>query len=132
MKATSNPTTLATRRYTIEFSLAMVAYIVVLFGTRIYFRTLTGPLETAVALVPVVPVICVFIAGLRFLMNTDEFHRRIQVESLAIAGAATALAALTYGFVEGDPLPHPSAFWTFGIFAVLWVASSWLLRLRYR
>ena len=132
MKATTNPTTLATRRYLIEFTIAMVAYMVVLLGTRFYFRSLTGPLETVVALLPIIPVIFVFIAALRFLMHTDEFHRRIQIESLAIAGAATALIALTYGFVEGDPLPHPSAFWTWTVFMVLWLASSFVLRLRYR
>jgi hypothetical protein len=131
MKAT-NPATQAQRRYLLEFTLAIVAYMAVLVGTRYFFRNVIGPLETVLALLPMVPVIFVFIAVLRFLAGTDEFQRRIVVDSLAIAGGATALIALTYGFVEGDPLPRPSAFWTWTVFMVLWLISSFVLRLRYR
>jgi hypothetical protein len=131
MKAT-NPATQAQRRYLIEFTLAIVAYMLVILGTRYFFRGVTGPAETVVALLPMVPMIFVFIAVVRFLAGTDEFQRRILVESLAIAGGATALIALTYSFVEGDPLPRPSSSWTWTAFMVLWLISTFVLRLRYR
>ena len=131
MKVT-NPTSQAQRRYLTEFTIAMIAYVIVLFGTRIYFRNLTGPLETVVALLPMVPVLFVFIAVVRWIAGTDEFQRRIAVESLAMAGGVTALLALTYGFVEGDPLPRPSAFWVWGVFATAWLVASFVLRRRYQ
>ncbi len=131
MKAT-NPTTRANRRYSVEFSVAIVLYIVVLFGTRMAFRTYHGPFETLVALAPVIPVFLVFLAALRLFAGTDEFNRRLMTDSLAVAGVLTALLAVTYGFVEGDPLPRPSAWWTWTTFMAAWLIASLILRWRYR
>ena len=131
MKAT-NPTTRASRRYTSEFTVAIVLYMAVLLWTRSAFRTYHGPWELAIALAPLLPVILVFIAGIRLYAGTDEFNKRIMVESLAIAGVITALLAVTYGFMEGDQLPRPSAWWTWSAFMFSWLASSGVLRLRYR
>ncbi len=130
MKAT-NPTTQAQRRYVIEFTIAIVAYMVVLFATRYAFRDLSGPWEPIVALLPVVPLIAIFVAVLRWLRATDEFNRRIIVDSLAIAGGITALLAATYGFAEGDLLPRPSAWWTWTVFMFAWAISAMILRRRY-
>lgn len=132
MKASPNPTTQAQKRYLIQFTIAIVAYLVVLFGTRFAFRGLTGPLETIVALLPIIPIAFIFMAVVRWLANTDEFNRRIIVESLAIAGGITALLAATYGFIENDPLPRPSAWWTWGVFMFAWAISSMILRRRYQ
>ena len=131
MKAT-NPTTRASRRYAIEFTAAVVLYMVVLFGTRYAFRTYHGPFETAIALAPAIPVFLVFIAGFRLFQGTDEFNRRLMTDSLAIAGVFTALFAVTYGFVEGDPLPRASAWWTWTTFMSVWLVASLVLRRRYR
>lgn len=131
MNAT-NPTTQAQRRYVIEFTLAVAAYLVVLFATRLAFRNLTGPWEPVVALLPVVPVIAVFVAVLRWLRATDELNRRIIVDSLAIAGGITALLAATYGFAESDFLPRPSAWWTWCVFMFTWAICATILRRRYQ
>lgn len=131
MKAT-NPTTQATRRYQVEFSIAIVLYMAVLFGTRAAFRSYHGPFEIAIALAPMLPVILVFFAALRLFQGTDEFNKRIMTESLAAAGVITALVAATYGFAEGDRLPPPSAWWTWTVFMVSWLAASFILRFRYR
>ncbi|HET9028540.1 MAG TPA: hypothetical protein VFN49_00025 [Candidatus Aquilonibacter sp.] len=131
MKAT-NPTTQASRRYTLEFSAAIVLYMAVVFATRMAFRNASGPWEVVIALAPVVPVLLVFVAGLRLYAGTDEFNKRLMVESLAIAGVITALVAVTYGFMEGDIVPRPSAWWTWVLFMGSWLLSSFVLRLRYR
>lgn len=128
----TNPTTRANRRYGIEFSVAIVLYMVVLFSTRVAFRAYHGPFETAIALAPMLPVILVFVAALRLFQGTDEFNKRLMADSLAIAGVITALLAATYGFVESDPLPRPSAWWTWTVFMVAWIVSRFVLRLRYR
>ena len=131
MKAT-NPTTTAHRRYQIEFWIAIVLYMVVLFGTRTLFRTYHGPWELPITLAPVVPVFLVFAAALRLFQGTDEFNKRLMTDSLAIAGVITALLAVTYGFMEGDQLPRPSAWLTWTAFMGSWLVSSLILRLRYR
>jgi hypothetical protein len=131
MKAT-NPTTQATRRYAVEFTGAIVLYMVVLCGTRIAFRSYHGPMEALIALAPVVPILLVFLAALRLFKGTDELNKRLMTDSLAIAGVITALFAATYGFVEGDPLPRPSAWWTWTTFMAAWLIASFVLRLRYR
>lgn len=131
MKAT-NPTTRATRRYAVEFTASIVLYIVVLSATRIAFRNYHGALETLIVLAPVVPIFLVFLAALRLFQGTDEFNKRLMTDSLAIAGVITALFAVSYGIVEGDPLPRPSAWWTWTTFMASWLVASLVLRLRYR
>src|ERR1035441_10041673 len=87
---------------------------------------------TVVALFPMIPAVFVFASIVRYLLATDELLRRIAVVSLALAGGATALIAVTYGLLEGDGLPRPSAWWTYGVFMVSWIISSYFVRRRHQ
>jgi hypothetical protein len=131
MKAT-NPTVRATRRYLIQMCVAMLLYVLVIHWTRLEFRDARGASEVAAALAPLVPLLLVFAAGLRLFLSTDEFTRRIMTDSLAIAGIVTALLAATYGFLQGDPLPNPSAWWTWTTFMASWLVATFVLKARYR
>jgi hypothetical protein len=132
-----NPVKRAKRRYFIEFGLSMLAYLGVL-----WFRNwlLSGPPQSAlpdkwqiaIALLPVIPVAFVLAAIVRLVRRTDEFYRRITVDSLAIAGGATAFLAATYGFIEGGTFPHLSAWWTYSTFMVAWLIASFFVRRQYR
>lgn len=115
-----------------ELLAGTAAYIVILIGTRALLRDVTGPLEIAVALAPVLPLIWIFIAALRLWQNTDEFNKQLMLQSLAIAGGVTAMLSVTYGFLESDVLPRPSAWWTYLAFMVSWGVASQIIRLRYR
>ena len=132
MRATTNPTTQAQRRYLFEMAIALAAYLAILFTTRYFFRAASGPWEWVVALLPVLPVIGILVAVLRWLAGTDEFNRRLIVDALAIAGGTTALLAATYGFLEGSPLPRPSAWWTWTVFMVTWLVVTLVMKRRYR
>jgi uncharacterized membrane protein len=132
MKATTNPTTIATRRYVIELTASMVVYMAVLFGTRWAFRDYHGPWLPVIALVPAIPVLFVFAAGLRLFRRTDELTQRVMTESLAMAGVVTALLSATYGFLEIDVLPRPSAWWVWSAFMASWAIASIVLRRRYQ
>jgi len=68
----------------------MALYVAVLLSTRLAFRSYYGPFETAIALAPMLPIVLLFIAGLRLFQSTDEFNKRLMTESLAIAGVITA------------------------------------------
>jgi hypothetical protein len=123
----------AHRRYTIEFSAAMLAYMAVLFGSL----TLLGRLgDTAwrypLALSPVLPALALLLAFVRFFRQMDELQRRIQLESFAFAFGASALATFAYGFLEGAGFPHLN--WTFvwPVMGVSWMLGQLLARRRYR
>jgi hypothetical protein len=127
-----NPAYQAGRRYLVEFSLSIVAYVIVILLSRLLWHTASGGWQTAIALMPVIPMAFVVVAVARFLCGTDELERRKVVESLAVAGVTTALIALTYGLVEGEGLPRPSAWWTFVTFMVAWIASAFFVRRRFQ
>lgn len=128
----TNPTTQAQRRYTIQMTLAMAAYVLILFGTRSVMNHLSGPSRLIAAVLPVFPVIVVFVAVVRWLRNTDEFNRRIVIEALAIAAGITALCSAAYGFLEGDYLPRLSIWWTWSILMGSWLVASLVLKRRYQ
>jgi hypothetical protein len=134
-KAT-NPVYRGCRRYHIEFGVSMAAYVAAIVLSR---WLLNGPMQHAdkswqilVALLPIIPVIFVFAAIVRWVLGTDELLRRICVDSLALAGGATALIAVTYGLVEGDYFPHLSAWWTYATFMFAWLIASFFVRRQYR
>lgn len=121
----SNPTTLAKRRYVLELVLCMLAYAVILILAIWMLRhiPLAGPLRYVVALAPVVPVVFLWLAILRYWGATDELERRVILESLGVAGAITALLAVTYGFLEGVGFPFLSAWWTWAVFMGAWLVG---------
>jgi hypothetical protein len=133
----ANPVTRATRRYFIEFGVAIAAYAVVMMVSR---KLLHGALlrdagdawQIGVAVLPIVPTLFVFIAVVRLLRRTDEFHRQVCVDSLAIAGGVTVLLAITYGLIEGGRVPYLSAWWTYCTFMTAWLIATFFVRRRYR
>lgn len=132
MEETLNPTVHAQRRYYVEFGLAMVAYIGVIYLSRTYFNTVPLQWQALVALSPLIPVLLVYAAIIRFILHTDELQRQIIVHSLALAGGATALLAITYGLLEGDILPRPSVWWTYTTFMLCWLIAAFCVRRRYQ
>jgi hypothetical protein len=126
-----NPAKRAAGRYLIEFGLSIAAYVVVILISRLLWHNASGGWQTAIAVMPMIPVAFVVAAIARFLSGTDELQRRKIVESLALAGVATALVAFTYGLVEGEGLPRPSAWWTFVTFMVAWIAAAFFVRRRF-
>lgn len=92
-----------------------------------------GPARVAAALLPV-PFFVVFIlAELRWVRESDEFHRNVLLESLAIAFPAAIVlavvvealqkAGLVTGWSIGDVWP-----WM----ALLWIPALWIALRRYR
>jgi hypothetical protein len=110
----------------------MAAYVIVILLSRWMWHNANGRWQTVVALFPMIPAVFVFASIVRYLLATDELLRRIAVVSLALAGGATALIAVTYGLLEGDGLPRPSAWWTYGVFMVSWIISSYFVRRRHQ
>jgi hypothetical protein len=131
-----NPVQRVARRYYVEFGISMAAYVAGIMGSRMLLH---GPMrhaepgwQVAIAVVPVVPVVFVLAAVVRLVRSTDELCRQILVDSLAIAGGATALIAVTYGLIEGERFGHLSAWWTYTTFMVAWGIATIFVRRRYQ
>lgn len=120
-----NPTEQAKRRYLTGLTIAMVAYLVVLFGSLTVVQRFepAGLVRWLLLLAPLVPVAFLVPLVIRFMRETDEFERRIVTESLAIAAGVTAILAVTYGFLENAGLPHLSAWWTWGVLMFSWAIA---------
>jgi hypothetical protein len=134
MNETTNPTARASRRYLIEFGIAMTAYLAVVGLSVWVLRHLvtSGPLYYLIALLPVVPIVFVLVAVVRYLRASDEFTRIVQLEALAASAGITALLAVTYGFLQGVGFPKPSAWWTYLVVMVAWGVASPIVARRYR
>ncbi|MGZ3562990.1 MAG: hypothetical protein ACXVAS_14240 [Vulcanimicrobiaceae bacterium] len=91
-----NPAVQALCRYRLEFGIASLAYVVVIFASIHVLQTQTlGPLiRTLVAATPAVPMLFAIIFVVRFVNGT-------------------AALGLMYGFLENIGFPHVNAWWAF-------------------
>lgn len=90
-------------------------------------------LRLVIALAPIVFFILLILAQFRWLRAQDEFHRRIALESLAIAfplviaEAVTVEALQRAGFLTTITI---GTLWPY--MALTWVLSFWIAQRRYR
>jgi hypothetical protein len=123
----------AARRYVVEFTAAMTAYVVVLFGTVL---VLNGYPEAAwryfVAVLPVLPAVLLIWVVQRSVARMDELQRRVQLEGMVFACVGTGILTFTYGFLEGVGLPHLNWVWILPLMFALWGIGSAIRGRRYR
>lgn len=122
------------KRYTKELVGSIVAYAVVLVGV---LWLVNGPFESSylrylLVILPMVPVLFTVRAMIRYLNDTDELERELQLKSLAISLAGTAFITFTYGFLEQVGLPKISMFVVWPIIATLWVGARFYLNRQYQ
>ncbi|HTU81140.1 MAG TPA: hypothetical protein VMF61_03365 [Candidatus Acidoferrales bacterium] len=129
-----NPTYAARRHYLTSFTVAIVAYVALLFAGVFLDRHFhpAGAVRVVLYLLPVVPVIALIPIIVAYLRDTDEFERRMATDSLAIGGGVTALFSVTYGFLETVGFPRPSAWWTWCVLMGSWALARIFMSRRYR
>lgn len=120
--------------YLIEFSSAMLAYALLLV---VSLRWLAAGVEgefprVLITLLPMLPVLAMCWIVLRELRRIDELQRRIQLEALALAFCATAVATLGYGFLENVGLPRLTMFAVWPVMATTWMSGVWWGNRRFR
>jgi hypothetical protein len=121
----TNPTTQAGYRYIFELGLASAVYLAVTAGSAYGLaHGVEGIARIAVAAAPVVPILGMSWAIVRWLIATDEYHRTTIVICMAIAGGLTALLTVTYGVLQNAGLPPLNASWTWIAFMVIWGLSK--------
>ena len=122
-------------RYLIELGIAFACYAALLALSFVILKNIgiesPTPLRVIVALLPILAVVLVIAAALRYFRRMDELEKRIQLDSLAIAYIGTAFVTFGYGFLEIVGLPRISMFVVWPIMAVLWIIGAWVARRRY-
>jgi len=97
-----------------------IIYVVFLFGAEIAIgrNGLTGPAAYVVAILPALPIIGLFAAIGRYLVEeSDEYLRMLQVRQTLVATGFALSIATAWGFLESfDLAPHFDAYWI----AVVW------------
>jgi len=123
----------ASRRYKLRMLLALTAYVV-LIGVSAYWLGRNPPLpwKYAIAVLPMLPVLLAPVFVVQLLHSLDELQRKIQLEALGFAFAATALCSLAYGFLENAGLPDLNWVWVWPIMGMFWVVGLLAARRRYR
>jgi len=123
----------ASRKYSTRMLLILAVY-----GGLIYLSVHWVEKEPAVfwkyviAVLPVFPILLIPVFVVQLLRSLDELQRKIQLESLGFAFAATALSSLTYGFLENAGLPNLNWVWVWPIMGTFWIIGSFVARWRYR
>ena len=120
-------------RFATEFLAALICYLVVLVGSIKLLGTYgeTG-WRYPLALSPMLPASVALFVFIRFFHAVDELEQRIQLESLAFAFGASALATFAYGFLEGAGFPHHNWTLVWPVMGMFWFIGSVMARRRYR
>ncbi|KHS07870.1 membrane protein [Xanthomonas phaseoli pv. phaseoli] len=93
------------QRYYREFGIPMVLYVLVM----LFWRYLLGQVgsnwaRVLIALLPAVLVVLVIRAVARYVRDSDEMQRRIELEAIAIAAGLVSGAYMTAGFLQAAEL----------------------------
>ena len=117
----------------IQFGLALLAYLMVLVGSVIAVSANPNvDWKYFVAALPVVPAGIVVWLTVRALSRLDEVQKRMQMQAIGFALAATALITFAYGFLEGAGMPHLNWTWVLPLITALWGLGLGALALKYR
>ena len=110
----------ARRRYNRSVLLLSAAYAFILFGVVAFFRNGPphGPSAYAAAILPALPIIGIFAAIGRYMIDEcDEYLRMLLVRQSLWASAFSLSIATIWGFLESfDLVGHIEAYYV----AVLW------------
>ena len=89
------------RRYYRKFIPAMAAYIAVMLVWKTLLNWVEVPaLRVLVALLPALLIVWIMRAFVRYVSDSDELQRRIELESGAVAGLVVSAGYMAAGFLQ--------------------------------
>jgi len=133
------PRSPAMRRYLLRLAVLMIGYVVILLGAKLAFRHVDphGLLAYVLALAPAVPLIGVFWAVFRLLVEeSDEYLRLLMVRQTLFATGFCLVVMTVWEWLQNFDLVAPgnggfgTAFWWFvglglgGLFNKLTIGDS--------
>ncbi|WP_372392718.1 hypothetical protein ACCQ05_01590 [Xanthomonas sp. NCPPB 3582] len=93
------------RRYRKEFAPPMLGYVAVMLCWRHLLASVqTNAMRVLIALLPALLLMLAIRAVARFVRDSDEMQRRIELESIAIAAGLVSMTYMTAGFLQSAQL----------------------------
>jgi hypothetical protein len=125
------------RRYLREFLPAMAAYAVAIVGSTWLLKHVDEPvLRALLALLPVPPVAFAVRAIARYIRDSDELQRRIELEAVSASTALVSLLYLAAGLLQIakviDLPAGPAMFWVFPMLCLGYGVAKGIIAWRYR
>src|SRR5690606_21586116 len=120
-----------------EFIPAMAAYLVLLvLSLWLLKRVDDQALRAIVALLPVAPIALVLRAIIRYIRDTDELQRRIELDAVSFSTALVSLLYMSGGFLQlAGVIDVPSGvamIWVFPLVCVIYGFAKALVSRRFR
>jgi hypothetical protein len=123
----------ASKRYARDFTVTMILYAILIIASRLILNSLgDSPLRFPIALLPVIPVIFLILAFMRFLAGIDELQQKIQLQAIGFAAGTTGLLTFAYGFLELAGFPEFSTFLIFPMMIMFWGLGLAFVSRRYQ
>jgi small-conductance mechanosensitive channel len=122
----------SSRRYFVEIGVAALAYVALTFMSVSSVDHIGGAGKVGVALLPMLGVVAMSVAMVRFAARMDELQRQTFIVSGAIAGLACAIVTMALGFLENAGVPRLSMTWVWPMTAIAFAISFPFVRRRYR
>lgn len=123
------------RRYMRDMAVAGGLYMALILGGALIIRGFDPPqwARVVLAVAPLAPVALILRAILVFINSVDEFQRRLHMEAVLITAGVTAFGTFAYGMLEEwADVPHLSVMWILPAMMLIWGATLWLVRQRYK
>ncbi len=122
-----------TLRYVLEFSGSMLAYVVVQVVSLMFLReNPDSPWRIPVTVAPVIPIVFMMLAVVRFLRRMDEMLRHLHLEAVVIAYIATLIVCFSYGFLENVGFPSFNTMWIGFAMILFWSIGQLVAGRKYR
>ncbi len=95
------------RRYTWQMAAAAALYVGLIVGGGALVDP-DSPAGAVLELLPIIPVVWMLLAALRFVRGLDEYLRPLMMTAAGVGFVAAMLAAVVLGMIEGvvGGIPH--------------------------
>ncbi len=122
-----------TIRYLLELSGSTLAYVVVQAVSLMFLReNPDSPWRIPVTVAPVIPLVFMMLAVVRFVRRMDEMLRHLHLEAVLIAYIATLVLCFSYGFLENVGFPTFNTMWVGFAMILLWSVGQLVAGRKYR
>ena len=123
----------STLRYSLELAGSILAYAVVVVVSLMFLReNPDSPWRIPVTVAPVIPIVFMMLAVIRFVRCMDEMLRHLNLEAVLIAYIATLILCFSYGFLENVGFPSFNTMWVGFAMILLWSVGQLVAGRKYR
>jgi hypothetical protein len=111
----------------------MIAYFILLTVVVFVVRNELAPgFEIPLALIPLAPAVFIVLAVRGGIASLDELQRKVQLEALAIAFAATFLVLVSSSLLGIAGIPEFEAGYVILLMSAFWVGGQLMARRTYK